>query len=258
MPHRPDIYEMIQHMTLDKKEELLKYLRTEIENEKRAPKKSFLEEAWEEIKRQIYDLSFEPYIDDQVQIDEIWKICGQLIRSGKLKDEPWDMRKRILVQIIEGEFFDYYGAYDPMEELFAALCITPEEKLECADLVFRIGSGFMKRTCAKLYLEYGQPEKYYAYLETTLGREEAPYAELIRYYEERNPEKAMQIALQGWAKCKDSQTELAIFLIKEAQVREDITTVKKLLQSAKLRRTVDFERVQEALRRVDQENEKRD
>ena len=145
-----------------------------------------------------------------------------------------------------------------MEELFAALCTTPEEKLESADLAFRFGSGFMKSKCAKLYLECGQPEKYYAYLETTLGREEAPYVELIRYYEERDPEKAMQFALQGWAKCRDSQTDLAIFMIKEAQAREDLATVKKLLQSAKVRRTVDFERVQETLRRVDQENEKRD
>ncbi|MBQ9289072.1 MAG: hypothetical protein IJ210_03060 [Clostridia bacterium] len=253
---RPDVYEIVEYMTLEEKEKLLKHLQLVIEYEKHAPNQSFLEEAWEEIERQMYDLSYERYIDDQVQIDEIWKICGQLVQSGKLKDEPWDLRKRILAEIIEGQFFAHYGVYDPMEELFAALCTTPEEKLESADLAFRFGSGFMKSKCAKLYLECGQPEKYYAYLETTLGREEAPYVELIRYYEERDPEKAMQFALQGWAKCRDSQTDLAIFLIREAQAREDLTAAEKILRSARLRRAVDFDRVQAAVQSGNQETEK--
>lgn len=245
--HRSDIFELIETMSQNEKEQLLEDLRIIIEAEKNSPPKSYLEEQWDEIRRQMKSLDFEPYIDDQVEIDIIWDICKELIGSGKIKNEEWLIRKRIVTEIIDGEFFDYYGVFDPMEDLFSALCITPEEKLECADLAFRTGSDYMKNYCAKLYLENGKPEKYYAFLETRLGREEAPYLELIEHFHDSEPGKALQIAEQGWSKCKDRQTGLAVFLIRNAQEKGDNASVQKYMRSAKTRRIIDFAKVQKEI-----------
>ena len=110
----PNIYEMLDTLSLEMKEELLEYLKADIAAAKAAPKKSYLEEQWAEIKRLIEKLKYEPYIDDQFEIEEIWDICEEMIKSGKLKKEPWPVRRRVLKSIIGGEYYDYYGVYDPM------------------------------------------------------------------------------------------------------------------------------------------------
>ena len=107
---------------------------------KNVPKKSYLEDNWAEIKRLMNVLRHEPYIDDQIEIEEIWNICEEMISGGRLADEPWKVRKRVIKSIVGGEYYDEYGIYDPMKDLFGALIFTPEEKLEIADLIFEIGS----------------------------------------------------------------------------------------------------------------------
>lgn len=87
---RPDIFEMLDTLSLEMKEELLEYLKADIAAAKAAPKKSYLEEQWVEIKRLIETLKYEPYIDDQIEIDEIWEISeeyGSLYRRG-WEDQP--------------------------------------------------------------------------------------------------------------------------------------------------------------------------
>ena len=126
---KPDIYEMLDTLSLEMKEELLEYLKADIAAAKAAPKGSYLEEQWTEIERLIENLRYEPYIDDQVEIDEIWDICDKMIKSGELKNESWKTRERVIKSIIEDEYYDYYGVSDPMKDLFKALMITQEEKL---------------------------------------------------------------------------------------------------------------------------------
>ena len=58
-----------------------------------------LEDAWDRIKDLLEDLSLEPYIDDQIQITEIWEIVEELIRQGGLEKEPWDLKEKILQEI---------------------------------------------------------------------------------------------------------------------------------------------------------------
>ena len=61
---------------------------------------TYLEERWMEIKRLMKSLDYEPYIDDQVEIEEIWDICEDLIKSGKIQDTSWAIRQAILQEII--------------------------------------------------------------------------------------------------------------------------------------------------------------
>ena len=51
---------------------------------------------------------YEPYIDE-VHIEKIWIICEDLIKSGKIAESSWDIRREILQEIIQGEYFDEYG-----------------------------------------------------------------------------------------------------------------------------------------------------
>ena len=243
----PNIYEMLDTLSLKMKEELLEYLKADIAAAKAAPKKSYLEGQWAEIKRLIEKLKYEPYIDDQFEIEEIWDICEEMIKSGKLKKESWPVRRRVLKSIIGGGYYDYYGVYDPMKDLFQALMFTPEEKTEAADIMFEIGSGYMQADGAKLYKECGQLEKYIAYVETHLKDKEEPYMEVINYYKEKDPAKAAQIAELGLKKCKDSQTYIITFLIQNARNSGDKEQEAKLIKSAKMRRSVNYEKVKEAL-----------
>ena len=178
---RPDIYEMLKTLSIEMKEDLLEYLKADIAAAKAAPEKSYLEEQWAEITRLIETLKYEPYIDDQVEIEEIWDICEEMIKSGKLKNEPWEIRRRVIKEIIDGEYYDNYGVCDPMSDLFQALMLTQAEKIETADIIFNTGSGYMKEEGAKLYKECGRQEKYIAYVEQCLHDEEDPYMEVINY-----------------------------------------------------------------------------
>lgn len=244
---RPDIYKMLDTLSLEMKEELLEYLKADIAAIKASPEKSYLEEQWEEVMRLIETLKYEPYIDDQFEIEEIWNICEELIRSGQLKNEPWQVRRRILESIIDGEYYDYYGVIDPMQDLFKALLFTQKEKSDCADIIFEIGSDYMKQDGMQLYRECGQQEKYVNYLEKCLSTEEAPYLELIEFYRGKDPDKAVEIAEYGLKKCKDDQTDIIIFLLQNARESGDEERVQRLLKSAKMRRTVDYARVQQSI-----------
>lgn len=244
---RPNIYEMLDTLSLEMKVELLEYLKADIVAMKAAPEKTYLEEQWAEIKRLIENLKYEPNIDDQFEIEEIWNICEEMIKSGRLKDEPWEIRRRVLKSIIGGEYYDYYGVIDPMRDLFKALMLTPEEKTECADIIFEIGSDYMKREGMKLYRECGQQEKYVDYLEGCLGAETEPYLELIEYYRDKDPDRAAAIAEFGLKKCKKDQTDIIIYLIQDAKQAGDDDRYSRFLKGAKMRRAVNFARVQEAL-----------
>ena len=244
---RPDIYEMLDTLSLEMKEELLEYLKADIAAAKAAPKKTYLEEQWAEIKRLIENLKYEPYIDDQLEIDAIWSICEEMIGSGELKKETWKVRRRVLKSIIGGQYYGYYGVSDPMRDLFNALMFTPEEKLQTADIIFEIGSQYMKWDGAKLYKECGQQEKYINFVEQTLKDKQAPYIEVINYYRDADREKAVEIAELGLKKCRDSQTDIMIFLIQNAREAGDEDRCARLIKSAKLRRAVDYTKVCQAL-----------
>ena len=245
---RVNIYDMIETLTVDERKALILYLQDSIrEMEEKAPGMTYLEKQWQEIRRLLKELEYEPYIDDQAQIEEITDICGEVIGSGQIGEASWEIRKGILSEIKEGGFFDWYGVYDPMHALFLALCLSGEEKLYCADMIFRSGPEFMKKEAAHYYLENGRPDRYYAYLEESLEKEAGPYEELIAYYGDRDREKAVSLAETALKKCRDDLTGIMVFLLKDSLEQGDERRYEKLLRSAKNRVTVDY---REVLRRL--------
>ena len=74
-----------------------------IGKKQKKPKESFLRGTWSQISELILDLEDEPYIDDQVQIEEIWNIVEALLKRGGFEKEPWEVKESILKEIYDNE-----------------------------------------------------------------------------------------------------------------------------------------------------------
>ncbi len=202
------------------------------------PEKSFLGGTWKQIMALISELRYEPYIDDQMQIEEIWKIVEALLKRVGFDKVPWEVKEHILQEIYENEYYDYYGVYDPMRDLANAVCSNKEENLKRAAIMMKAGSGYFGSDAAKLYRELGEEDKCAEYFEQHLGEEEEPYIILIDYYKSRDHEKAVEIANLAIQKCQKDQTPFFLFLLQDALDRGDEAVYKKLMQSAHRRRAV--------------------
>lgn len=59
--------------------------------------------SWGQVRELFRMLSYERYIDDQMEIDEVWRICQALIKRGRFGEEDWETRKNILREMISHE-----------------------------------------------------------------------------------------------------------------------------------------------------------
>lgn len=217
--------------------ELMDYFE-KIGKEEEKPKESLLRGAWTQIKELISELMDEPYIDDQVEIDEIWEIAEALIKRGGFEKEPWEVKEMILKEIYDNNFFDYYGVYDPMCDLANAICVTREENLKRAEIMMSAGRGYLGCDAAELYRELGEEVKCVQYFEEHLGKEKEAYEIVIDYYKDTDHEKAVEIARLALDKCKEDQTPFFVFLLQDAKDKGNEADFKKLIQSAHRRRAV--------------------
>ena len=221
--------ERIQHISAT-----IEYF-AKIGKKQKKPQESFLRGTWSQISELILELENEPYIDDQVQIGEIWDIVEALLKRGGFDKEPWEVKESILKEIYDNDFYDYYGIYDPMKDLANAICTTREENLKRAEIMMKVGRGYM---AAKFYRELGEEDKCAEYFEKHLGREEEPYEILIDYYKERDHEKAVEIAALAIQKCQKDLTPFFIFLLQDAKDHKDEEAFKKLMLSAHRKKAV--------------------
>ena len=206
---------------------------------------SVLAVSWKQIKELINLLRYERYIDDQWQIDEVWKICEALCRREELQQEPWEVRRKVLSDIMENDYYDYYGCGDPTGDLSKKLCVTKQEYLALADIMDRT---YHSREAADLYHKYGRDDKYVSYLEDNLGKKSEIYIELMNYYREQGDfENARRVAEQALVKCRDNLTEIFIYLLEDAKEKGDKDKYNKLYASAKRRRGADINWIDRAL-----------
>lgn len=205
--------------------------------------KSFLRGTWSQINELLGQLMNEPYIDDQVEIEEIWKIVEALIKRGGFEREPWQVKEQILKEIYENEFYDYYGVSDPMLDLSNAICSTRDENLKRAEIMMHTGGEWLGAKAAKLYRELGEEVKCAEYFEKHLGKEKEAYEIVINYYKNFAHDKAVEIARLALDKCKEEQTSFFMFLLQDAKDKGDDTGFQKLMQSAHRRRTVNSSEV---------------
>ena len=235
---------------IDRKQELIAGIRSKcmLPEEKKADNVSVLAACWKQIKDQLTRLSYEPYIDDQLEIDEVWEICEALIKRGGLEQEDWQLRRRILKELVENDYYDYYSCYDPLHDLVEHFCTEPWEYLELADMME--SCGYEWRKAADLYLKYGREDKYVDILEVHLEKDSKTYVDLMNYYRKQKMEdEARHVAEQCLEKCKDELTDIFIFLLTDAERNGQAERFQKYYNSAKRRRSVDMGRLEEALRK---------
>lgn len=236
-------------LLIEKKKEMLLDIRVKCLNTISTGRKqsvSKLTDSWKIVREGIKWLSYEKYIDDQPEIDEIQDICETLIKSGQLEQENWEVRKRVLKDIIRNDYYDYYNCGDVMAELAGKLCTNKEEHLACADIMD--ATDKYKEKAAYLYHQYGRDDKYVSYLETHLDRTSKEYSALITYYQEHNQqENACRVAKLGLERCKEDLTDIFICLLLDSQKDSDQEYFKKLYASAKRRKHVNLDMINSAL-----------
>ena len=245
----PNVYEILRTFSLEEKEELLEYLKVSVENEKNGDRKHTLEKEWERIKGNLYILSFEPYIDDQTELQDIWSSCEYLAKDPQTKNVPWEIRSRVLVEMDEANRKYDFGLDDPMDMLENALIQSDEEEILLADLLFQKKAS--KKRAVLIYRKHGLLDRCIDYIESTLGRDPEPYTEVINYFRERDPERAMQAAMKGLAIARKDLTDIVIFFVEQAFKNNDASKLKCLLEFAKEKRNVSYTRVKNALQALE-------
>ena len=217
-----------------------------LERKKIKQMKSFLEDSWNDVCEVVEWLKFEKYIDDQPEIDTVLEICKELVQSDEIQFDDRQLRKKVLTDIVEHDYYDYLGASDIMEELAEKLCTNDEEYLAYADILY-INEN--KEKAALLYNQHGREDKYITYLENHLGREQKNYNALITYYNQHDQkDDAIRVAQLGLKNCKDDLTDIFIFLLLHTR-ENDATWFKKLFASAKRRKNVDMIKIDIAMQR---------
>ena len=233
---------------IERKQELISEIRSKCPLPEKEKGISILAACWKQIKELLTRLSYEPYIDDQPGIDEVWEICEALIKRGGLEQEKWQLRRRILKELVENNYYDDYGCYDPLHALAEHFCTNPQEYLELADIMEN--SGYEWKKAADLYLKYGRDDKYVDILESHLSKESEPYVNLMNYFKGQGCEdEARCVAEQCLEKCRDELTDIFIFLLTDAKRNGQEKQFRKYYNSAKRRRGVDMGRLGEALRK---------
>ena len=217
----------------------------EIGKEQEQSEPSLLKDAWSDIQGLIERLSYEPYMDDQMEMEEIYLIIEDLIQCGGFEQEPWEVKEHILSEIYQNNYYVDYCVEDPMEELAAAVCSTREEQLKLADLMMQIDDDEIRQEAAQLYRQFGDLEHCARYYEGYQGKEQEPYEILIEYYKDADREKAVCIAEYAIQHCKIDQTSFFLFLLQDAKDNGDEQRFKKLMQSARRRKAVNMEKIRE-------------
>lgn len=135
-----------------------------------------------------------------------------------------------------------------MIEFAEKLCTNDEEYLSYAEILESAG---YKKEAATMYDQHGRKDKYEAYLKSNLAHDESGYLTLISFYKEQNQQdKACQIAQLGLKNCKGDLTEMFIILLVNAKKEKDENLFKKLYASAKRRKRVSIDKVNQALQNM--------
>jgi len=88
----------------------------------------------------------------------------------KDNSEVWDIRKRVLHDIVGNNGYDHYGCSDSVTDSLEVLCNTKEEYLEKDYVMMKNGLREYQKMDEKIYYEYGYDEEYISYLKRHLDR----------------------------------------------------------------------------------------
>lgn len=216
------------------------------ENPQKMPQN--LEDSWKAIKELFDSLDNNYFKNSAWQLEEIKKISEDLIKRENLLLENWEIRKKVLSDILKHNYYCSYSCHDLMSALEERLYTHPDEELAFAGLLNEYES--YKERAAYLYHQCGQDEPYMAYLRSNLGSKSKTYVDLVHCCHHHHLiDEARNIAEQGLKNCKkDDLTELFIYLLVDAQKNNAMDKFKSLYASAKRRKMVNIKRIEQALK----------
>lgn len=235
---------------LDRKKEILQNIRLKCRKEAQ----EWLENLsfacrWKKLNELFQLIRYERFAANQWEADEIQKICRSLLKMEDLGNEDWELRKKVLYDLVCHRYYERVGCKEMMSELSERLCVSNEEFLAFADMLDQSDRYEYEKKAAALYHQYGREDKYISYLESHLEKEGKTYAALVDCYQRQgNIDGARKTARQGLEQCRDELTDLFIWLLADARRREDAEGYKKLYASAKRRRGADITKIDAALK----------
>lgn len=206
-----------------------------------------LEDSWKAVK-ELFDSSDNYSFKTAAwQLDEIKRIVEALLKRKNLLLENWEVRKKVLSDILEHKYYCSFNCNELMSALEEKLYMHPDEELTFADLLNEYES--YKERAAYLYHQCGQDEPYMAYLRSNLGSKSKAYVDLMHCCHNYHLiDEARNVAEQGLKNCKkDDLTELFIYLLIDARKNNAMDKFKSLYASAKRRKMVDIKRIEQAL-----------
>ncbi len=215
-----------------------------------------LVELWKEIKDNLRSLSYEPYLDDQVEFDMIWEASEEMVKILNENDEISESFRRNLIRSIgENDYYHELDCDDPMQTLAYALCKTDDDFILLADGLYACGS---KKEAAELYRTHGAEEKYITYLIGILKRDTEDYDTVISYFEKTGRQKrAAEVALLGLSNCKKGNfTEIYCCLIRDALAKGDQALAEEYYGATIKKRSIDHAKIETAMAGTGMDKEK--
>ena len=235
---------------LDRKKEILQNIQLKCRKETQGWLESLSFACrWKQLNELFQLIRYERVMTNQWEVDEIQKICRSLLKMEGLGNEDWELRKKVLHNLVCYKYYERVDCKEMMSELSERLCVSKEEFLAFADMLNQSGEYEYEKKAAALYHQYGREDKYISYLESHLEKEGKNYAALVDCYQRQgNIDRARKTARQGLEQCRDELTDLFIWLLADARRRGDAEGYKKLYASAKRRRGADITKIDAALK----------
>lgn len=160
--------------------------------------------------------------------DELEKM-GLLMENNEV---PWAIRKEVLDEMLEFVASDNSGFTDYLVDIAVDLCKSKEETLYLADFLAQYSSSYYSKFASKLYLEWGEDEKF---LKNQMAHLEyaSDYMELADYYKKQgNQEQSMGVLWEGVRKCDGRLDEIYQYMFSYYRKRGDEEALEKLYQES--------------------------
>lgn len=154
----------------------------------------------------------------------------QLVELLKETTFSWELRKKVLDEIIEQIYEDNSGFIDYLIEVAMEFCQSREENLYLADCLAQYESSYYRKVAAQLYKGNGEKAKYLATLQENLEYG-SDYVELAMFYQEESKEaEAIQLAWIGLNEVIGRLDQVYDFLFSGYQEKQDEASLLKLYQ----------------------------
>lgn len=224
-----EIISKLSRFSTDAEQIIIDWCKTNNEENKMRAIVIELNNRWTEARKIISEFNAYgggPESDEADAADDLWKIESLV----KKYDIAWEVRVRILDEMMEEFNIGNSGFDDLLIDIAASLCKTKEEKRYFADILSNGNSNYYKGYAARIYKSIGDNDDF---LNTMLNnlRYGSDYIEVAKYYRKRNDrQKALDYIWQGMEKSSGRLDELIDYAAPIYIKEENDTELRRMYQ----------------------------